>query len=144
MIFRIAEIADIPQMTVVRFSVKENILSDPTLVTEADYRDYITRRGRGWVCAIDAKIVGFSIVDLVENNVWALFVHPDFEARGIGKQLHILMLDWYFSQKTDNISLGTDAKSRAANFYRKNKWREIKFHKNGELHFELSAADWNA
>jgi GNAT superfamily N-acetyltransferase len=144
MIFRIAEIEDILAMSVVRLAVKENVLSNPELVTDADYLDFITRRGRGWVCEMDREIVGFSIVDLVENNVWALFVHPSFEARGIGKRLHILMLDWYFSQKTEKIWLGTAPKSRAADFYRKNKWQEIGILKNGELRFEMVAADWNA
>ena len=85
---RDAEIKDIYQIQVVRNLVKENQLSDPALVPDIDVEDYITRRGKGWVCEIDGEIVGFAIADLVDNNIWALFIHPDFERIGIGKKLH--------------------------------------------------------
>jgi GNAT superfamily N-acetyltransferase len=42
-------------------------------------------RGKGWVAETEDQIVGFSIIDLKENNIWALFVHPDFENKGIGR-----------------------------------------------------------
>lgn len=95
MIFREAQITDVDAIMDVRMSVLENILSDPSLVSADDCIEYIEQRGRGWVCEIGLQIVGFAIVDLVERNVWALFVHPDFEKQGIGRQLHQMMLDWY-------------------------------------------------
>ena len=94
MIYREAEIKDIPQIQIVRNAVKENQLSDPALVPDSDVEIYMNNRGNGWVCEIENRIAGFAIVDLVENNVWALFVHPDFEAQGIGKKLHEIMMDW--------------------------------------------------
>ena len=60
--------------------------------------EFITKRGKGWVCEIDNQIVGFSIADLKENNIWALFVHPNYDKQGIGRHLHDLMLNWYFNQ----------------------------------------------
>src|SRR3954470_12617015 len=91
--FREATIDDIPQIQRVRNAVKENVLSDPALVSDADCIDYITRRGKGWVCEMHGRIVGFSIADLLGNNIWALFVDPDYEGKGIGKKLHSLMMD---------------------------------------------------
>jgi GNAT superfamily N-acetyltransferase len=44
------------------------------------------------------RLVGFAIADLVDNNIWALFIHPGFEKLGIGKKLHDEMVNWYFSQ----------------------------------------------
>ncbi len=73
MIIREATIADITQMQIVRNAVKENMLSNPNLVTDEDCAAFMTVRGKGWVCEIDNTIVGFSIVDLKENNIWALF-----------------------------------------------------------------------
>jgi hypothetical protein len=73
MTFREAKVSDIPQMQVVRHSVKENVLSDPALVTEKDYEEFLTVRGKGWVCETDNQTVGFVIVDLKENNVWLYF-----------------------------------------------------------------------
>ena len=98
MIFREALLSDIDQIMVVRFSVKENHLSNPALVTEVDCEMYLTELGKGWVCELDGIVVGFSIVDLINNNIWALFVKPEHEAIGIGKKLHSLMLNWYFNQ----------------------------------------------
>ena len=143
MLFREAAIKDIPQMQVVRNSVKENMLSDPALVPDYDVEDFITRRGKGWVCEIDGRIVGFSIVDMQDNNIWALFLHPDFEAKGIGKQLHKLMLDWYFAQTKATVWLGTAPNSRAEKFYRMQGWKEVGLHGKGEIKFEMSFEKWS-
>ncbi len=107
MIFREATISDITQIHTVRNSVKENMLSDPALVTDKDCAEFLTIRGKGWVCEIDGNIVGFSIADLKENNIWALFVHPGHEKKGIGKELQQLMLEWYFNQTHQTVWLGT-------------------------------------
>ncbi len=45
-IFREACVHDISQIMVVRLAVKENILSNPALVTEADCEEFITQRGK--------------------------------------------------------------------------------------------------
>lgn len=74
MIYREAKTTDIPQIQMVRHTVKENTLSNPALVTDADCEEFITQRGKGWVCEVKGEIVGFSIVDLKENNVWGLFL----------------------------------------------------------------------
>ena len=81
MIFREATVNDIPQIQLVRNAVKENTLSDPSLVTDEDCESFLINRGRGWVCETQNKIVGFSIADLQDHNVWALFVHPAYEKR---------------------------------------------------------------
>ncbi|TAE51495.1 MAG: GNAT family N-acetyltransferase [Bacteroidetes bacterium] len=142
MIFREATPADIPQIQVVRHAVKENTLSDPALVTDADCEDYLTRRGKGWVCECEGQVVGFSIGDLQAHNVWALFVHPDYEAQGIGKHLHDLMLQWYFSQTSEMIWLGTSPGTRAAVFYARQGWKSDGELRGKELRFEMRREDW--
>lgn len=142
MIFREALAADIQQIQIVRNSVRENMLSDPSLVTDNDCLEYITNRGKGWVCELDGRILGFSIVDLREYNVWALFVHPDFEKQGIGRKLHDLMLNWYFSQTNHLLWLGTAPQTRAESFYRKAGWSENGTHGKGEIKFEMSSKNW--
>jgi GNAT superfamily N-acetyltransferase len=142
MIFREAWVSDIPQIQIVRNSVKENVLSDPALVTDKDCEEFLTVRGKGWVCEIDGVIVGFSIADLKENNIWALFVHPEFEAKGIGKRLHNEILDWYFTETIEKVWLGTEPNSRAEIFYRKNGWKEVGVHGKGEIKFEMTFDDW--
>lgn len=141
MIIREATKEDIPQIQIVRNSVKENTLSDPNLVTDQDCHEFLTQREKGWVCEINERIVGFSIVDVKENNVWALFLHPDFENQGIGRKLHDVMLDWYFSQTKESIWLGTSPNTRAETFYRKSSWIEIGMH-GKEIKFEMTFDNW--
>ena len=141
-IFREAKVDDIPQIQVVRNSVKENMLSDPSLVTDADCETYMTMRGKAWVCEINAVIAGFAYVDMLANNVWALFVDPQFAEKGIGKQLHYLMLKWYFSKTSLTIWLGTAPGTRAAVFYEMQGWERAGMH-GKEIKFEMSFERWN-
>ena len=139
--FRQAIPKDIPQIQIVRNSVKENQLSNPNLIPDDLVEEFITKRGKGFVCEKDDKIVGFSIVDFVENNVWALFLLPEFEGKRIGKKLNQLMLDEYFSKTKETIWLSTEANSRAETFYKKQGWKNAGFHGN-EVKFEMSFEDW--
>lgn len=142
MIYREAKTTDIPQIQIVRHTVKENTLSNPGLVTDADCEAFITQRGKGWVCEVDDEIVGFSIVDLQENNIWALFLRPKFEGKGIGKELHRLMMDWYFSQTKETVWLGTAPNTKAEKFYELQGWKHVGMVNKGEVKFEMSYEDW--
>jgi GNAT superfamily N-acetyltransferase len=135
--FRTATIDDINQMQVVRNSVKENTLSNPKLITDAEYTEYLTVRGKGWVCEIDKNVVAFAIADLISHNIWALFVNPRFEGKGIGSRLHHKMLFWYFGQTSETVWLGTYPGTRAEKFYRKCGWTENGMHGN-EIKFEMT------
>ncbi|MBA3649160.1 MAG: GNAT family N-acetyltransferase [Chitinophagales bacterium] len=142
MIFREAQIEDIKHLMLVRLSVHENVLSDPGLIKEKDYKDYLTSRGKGWLCEVNNTIAGFSIVDLVNHNIWALFVLPEFEKLGIGKRLQELMLDWYFSHTDQNVWLSTAPGSRAELFYRISGWDAVGNYGKVEIKFEMSSAKW--
>jgi GNAT superfamily N-acetyltransferase len=142
MTFREAVIKDISEIQIVRNLVHENRLSDPAKVTNQDVEEYITRRGKGWVCEIDKIIAGFAIADIEGHNVWALFVRPEFEKKGIGKKLHNLMMNWYFSQTNETIWLSTSPGTRAEIFYRKMGWQQAGVHGIGEIKFEFSARNW--
>jgi len=143
MIYREAAINDIAQIQVVRNAVKENRLSDPALVPDTDVEEYMMNRGKGWVCEIDGTVEGFAIADLVDKNIWALFINPDFEAKGIGKKLHRLMMDWCFTQTNETIWLGTAPNSRAEKFYRMQGWIEVGLHGKNEIKFEMDHKTWS-
>ena len=139
---REATAGDIKEIQIVRHSVRENRLSDPSLVTDEDCLDYITRRGKGWVCEDDGKIIGFAIADLQDHNIWALFLCPEAEGQGIGKALHNTMLSWYFSKTDHTVWLSTAGGTRAEGFYRRMGWKEAGNVGKGEVKFELCFADW--
>ena len=138
---RQAHVKDIPQIQIVRNAVKENTLSDPGLVPDADVEDYILRRGRGWVWEEAGRIIGFSIVS-VSQNVWALFVEPGQDKKGIGRAPHDVMMDWYFQQSDQPIWLSTPPGTRAEGFYRKAGWQETGLYGKGEIRFEMSRDQW--
>jgi GNAT superfamily N-acetyltransferase len=140
---REATAKDIPQLHLIRISVKENSLSRPYLISTKDYEEYLVNRGKGWVCEIDNVIVGFAIVDLFDHNVWALFIQPGFDRKGIGKKLHDEMLSWYFNESIVTLWLSTAPGTRAEKFYRTAGWKQNGFQSNGEVRFEMRAEDWH-
>ena len=142
MLFREAHISDIERLHSIRLAVKENMLTNPHLVTERHYKDLLSSDGKGWVCEVDGQIHGFAIIDTQKENVWALFVHPFYEKSGIGKRLHHIMLDWYFNQGKDRIWLSTSANTRAEKFYRKAGWQAVGFYEDDELKFEMRKERW--
>ncbi|MBK9045396.1 MAG: GNAT family N-acetyltransferase [Bacteroidetes bacterium] len=142
--FREAQVTDIPQMMEIRNSVKENQLSDPALISFDDYSTFISNRGKGWISLEDELVTGFAVVDLVEHNVWALFVRPGYEGNGIGTILQQLLLTWYFQQTSHPVWLSTSPGTRAETFYRKSGWHETGIYGKGEIRFERNKPVSNA
>lgn len=143
-LIREATLEDIPQMQLVRNSVVENVLSNPDLVRDEHYAEFINGRGKGWVCETNDRIVGFAFADLSEHNIWALFVLPQFEKLGIGRLLHDTMLDWYFGQTKTTVWLSTSPNTRAEKFYDKAGWTKAGSYGNNEVKFEMKFQDWLA
>ena len=139
---REATINDIDNYMIVRMAVKENILNSPELVTKEGEEKILTTDGKGWVCEVDNKIVGFAIVDLIKGNIWALFVDPKHEKQGIGKGLHNVMLEWYFAQTKDDVTLTTGPNTRAEIFYEKMGWKRVGIVGN-EIKFQMSYENYS-
>ncbi len=120
--FRRAVIEDIEMMSEIRLSVTENVLSNPAKVTRQMYEDYLERFGRGWVCEIEDRIVGFSYANKVDASIWALFVHPQFDGLGAGKGLLKLATDWLFELGAEKGILSNSVNTRADRFYSAQAW----------------------
>jgi GNAT superfamily N-acetyltransferase len=135
---RQAELADIPRLQVIRAAVRENILSNPALVTVPDYEEHIRGPGRSWVCEEDGVILGFSSAHPGGRSIWALFVDPAHERRGIGRALldHAVAWLWTFSE-IDAVQLTTAVGTRADNFYRAAGWSDTGRSRSGEVIFRL-------
>jgi GNAT superfamily N-acetyltransferase len=133
--FRRAASEDIDAIFVVRFAVRENVLSNPARVTREMCEDYLDKLGRGWVCEIDGRIVGFSYASKVDHSIWALFVLPGFEERGIGKELLKLAIDWLFEIGAARVVLSTEANTRADRFYLSQGWRRGEMKDDVEVKF---------
>jgi GNAT superfamily N-acetyltransferase len=142
-VIREATTPDIAAMQLIRNAVKENVLSDPSFVPDSDVEKFINIIGKGWITMAGEVVTGFAIIDLQDKNIWALFVHPDHDRKGYGKQLHDTMLNWYFERYNDDLWLGTAPQTRAEGFYRRAGWKENGTHGKGEVKFEMSKSIWS-
>lgn len=142
MTVRPATEADLEGMHRVRMSVLENRLSEPSSVQPHHTLSMLREHGRGWVAEADGAVVGFAVADRSRSNVWALFVDPEHEGRGLGRRLHDVMLEWFFSVGTERVWLGTDPGTRAERFYRSAGWELAGTEPNGEVRFEMSRERW--
>ena len=109
-------------MSRIRLSVTENVLSDPSRITENMYEDYLERSGRGWVAEIDSVLVAFCYADKHDGSIWALFVRPGHEGRGLAKHLLGLATDWIFALGHESARLDTTPHTRADRFYAMQGW----------------------
>lgn len=122
-ILRTALRTDMPALWEVRYAVRENTLT-PGRIGDEELLRSIETGGHGWVAEADGRVLGFAI-GLNTGNVWALFVRPEAEGRGIGSALHAAMLDWFATQPLDTLWLGTDPHSRAYGFYLAHDWMPV-------------------
>lgn len=125
-LFRQANIHDIPAMSAIRLAVVENALTDPARITTQMYRDYLELSGRGWVAEQDGAMLGFCYAASADASIWALFTAPAQEGRGIGKQLLALAVQWLFDQGHACIQLSTGKDTRADRFYQAQGWTRLR------------------
>jgi GNAT superfamily N-acetyltransferase len=131
---RKAEACDIPRLREIRSGVRENILSDPTRVTMDDYLWFIAH-STIWVWEDAGEIQGLAAADPRDGTIWALFVHPNHEGKGIGQALIASACDTLRDAGYRKASLATDAGTRAERFYRANGWIDRGRKPNGEILF---------
>ncbi len=134
---RTATAADIPAMQAVRLAVRENALSSPHRITAEDYSSALAQ-GCGWVAEVSGVVVGFAFGQR-SGNVWALFVDPAHEGRGIGRALHSELVRWMEHNARRPIWLTTAPATRAEGFYRAHGWIDCGMAQSGERRLEWPA-----
>ena len=140
-VFREATIADVPAMFDVRTAVTENAMSWERLaelgITPASVAASLMTDCRAWVAELQGRVVGFAIADGSDASIFALFVRPECEGRGIGTRLLDLAVNWLWARDAPVVSLTTGPGTRAAALYARRGWTEVGVKPNGELGFEL-------
>ena len=135
MAVRRAEQSDVCRIMEIRHSVRENRLSDPNRVTAADCCAFIAR-SEIWVWSENDTVQGFGAGDTRDGWVWALFVAPDYEGRGIGRSLLPLACDTIRRAGYTVAHLSTEPGTRAERFYLAHGWTVTGRNQKGELVFE--------
>ena len=135
-----ASAADIGAMHALRLRVLENRLSDPARVTEESYRAYV-EAGSAWLAPTERGLGGFAILDPAGAGVWALFVAPEAEGRGIGRALLDRLLDEARALGLRRLSLETAPDTRAERFYTAAGWTKAGTTRTGELLFEKEVGE---
>jgi ribosomal protein S18 acetylase RimI-like enzyme len=109
----------------VRASVGENKMTTDELteigVTPESIAIAVSSAPCSWVATVDEEIVGFAMVDLDSGCLFALFVLPEHEGRGIGTRLTQACESALF-ERHPAAWLETAQDSRAAQLYRYLGW----------------------
>jgi GNAT superfamily N-acetyltransferase len=123
---------DHPRVTEIRNSVTENVLRDPSRVTVEDYRWFQDNPGV-WLWEENGVVLGFSAADTRDGTIWALFIDPAHERRGIGRKLFEKACEVLRADGHKTATLGTDPGSRAEGFYKAAGWTVIGTSPRGEM-----------
>lgn len=133
---RKATSADRARITEVRNAVRENRLSAGSVAQVATTADWIYAHGTFWVWEEAGAVQGFAVADVRDGTIFGLFVHPDFEGRGIARALLPLACEDLRQAGHVVARLTTDPGTRAERFYRRNGWVDTGLREHGELVFE--------
>lgn len=141
-VIREATAADMPGISRVRLSVIENAATPEGLaargITSESVAVSFLADSKGWVAEEAGEIVAFSIADRAARSVFALFVLPSHEGRGLGSHLLSNAVQWLWDNGATRIWLTTGPGTRAANFYQHRGWVHTGNADRGDIRFELS------
>ncbi|MCY3765422.1 MAG: GNAT family N-acetyltransferase [Gemmatimonadetes bacterium] len=119
--------ADIPVLFEIRTAVNENAMTEADLaasgITPERSEELLRTEGRCWVAEAGKPVVGFCIANSKTRSIWALFVLPAYEGRGIGRRLAETAVDWLWQNGAEEIWLETETNTRAEGFYEHLGWR---------------------
>ena len=148
---RTATEADIPALFDIRTSVRENHQSLEELallgVTPQGIAEMLRPTSRAWIAEVEGQPAAFSMADTGEGTIFAMFVRPEYEGRGLGRALMREAETWLFEQGWGEIWLltGSDPRLRANGFYRHLGWQEAGLQEDGQIKYvkrRASAIRW--
>lgn len=133
-LIRKATPADQPRIQAIRMSVTENVLSDPSKVTDEEVAWY-REQAIFLVADVDGTVVGFTCANHQTGLIWALFMDKAHEGRGHGRALLDAALAGLEAAGHAQAWLETGADTRAERFYRSHGWRDMGRGLDGQIVF---------
>ncbi len=125
---------DQPRISEIRMAVTENVLSDPSRVTEAEIAWY-REQGIFLVAEVAGSVIGFACANHQTALIWALFLDAGHEGQGIGRALLDAALAELTAIGHRQAWLTTGAGTRAERFYRAHGWRDMGRELEGQIVF---------
>ena len=147
---RAATPRDVEDLFAIRCSVNENHQSREELATLGVTVESVAEMIRGGdyittIAEVDGRPVGFTMAQTSEGYVFAAFIRPEYEGRGIGRTLMQAAEDGMRRAGVEEarLSTGADRRLRAVGFYRHLGWREAGLLEDGQIIFKkkLDGAD---
>jgi len=138
---RPAAVADVQTLFDIRTSVTQNHLSREQMAQlgiDADVlAAMLAAAPCAWLAEVEGQPVAFSMVDLDDACLFAVFVKPGFEGQGLGTAVLRPAEQALFARHA-RIWLGTDghADVRANGFYRRHGWDVVAALDDGDLRYE--------
>lgn len=126
-LIRAATADDVETLCAIRTSVVQNHLSLEQMadrgITPQVLVDTLNAAPCAWIAEVDGQAAGFSMVDLAEGEVFAMFVQPAYENLGLGRQL-MAKAEAALFEHHDRLYLVTDGRDevRANGFYQRLGW----------------------
>ncbi|WP_296325260.1 GNAT family N-acetyltransferase [Reyranella sp.] len=118
-----------------RLAVRENQLSAASVSKVETTADWIFENATFWVWEEAGAVQGFSVADPRDGTIFGLFIHPDYEGRGLGRALLPLACEDLRAAGFAEAILTTGAGTRAERFYRLNGWEETGRQEDGQIIF---------
>ena len=144
-LIRTATPDDVDTLCAIRTSVVQNHLSLEQMaglgITPQVLSDTLRAAPCGWIAEVDGQAAGFSMVDLDEGEVFAMFVLPSHEKLGLGRQL-MAVAEAALFEHHDTLYLVTDGRDeiRANGFYQRLGWSGVGPVDGDDVRYEKSRA----
>ncbi len=127
---RPAGLADIPEIFILRTSVRENYMSILEMLRRMIWRRTIIPALQSgtlgvWVKEDRGKIAAFSMADKRDGHIFALFTRPGYEKTGHGTALLRTCEAWLKQNGLRRAELETLRNTNAHRFYLKQGWHEL-------------------
>jgi len=133
---RRAAVTDHSRITDVRNAVRENRLNPAKVSLVEEIARWIYDNGTFWVWEEDDAVQGFAVADSRDGTIFGLFIHPDYEGRGIGRTLLPLACNDLRKAGFAVATLTTSPGTRAEGFYRAGGWIETGREDDGQIIFQ--------
>jgi ribosomal protein S18 acetylase RimI-like enzyme len=130
--FREVRAEDVPALFAVRIAVRENAYTLDELrvlgITERTVIERLRKDHAGWLCEQGGRVVGFTMANRANGELWVVSVLPEWEGKGIGGRLMRMAEEWLMACGCAEAWLTTsiDPRLRAYGFYRRLGWEDDK------------------